>query len=75
MLARELGAEKSVEVGNELLLQDDPVETTLTVIWLAWDCPLMHAPTNPVQPESKFWSVPSVQNKYVPDETSLMVAM
>jgi len=75
MLPRELGAEKSAELGKELMLQDDPADTTLTVIWLACDSPLMHAPTYPEQPEAKFASVPSVQNKYVPDEASLMVAM
>jgi len=75
MLPRELGAEKSAELGKELMLQDDPADTTLTVIWLACDSPSMHAPTNPEQADFKFASVLSVQNKYVPDEASLMVAM
>jgi hypothetical protein len=75
MVPRELGAEKSAELGKELILQGDPADTTLTVIWLACDSPLMHARTYPEQSESKFTSVLSVQNKYVPEEASLTVAM
>jgi len=75
MAPRELGAEKSAELGKDSMLQGDPADTTLTVIWLACDSPLMHAPTYPEQPESKFASVLSVQNKYVPEEASLTVAM
>jgi len=77
---RELGAEKSGELGKELLLHGDPADTTLTVIWLALCSPAMHAPTVPASPtpsqsESKLKSVPSVQNEYVPDEASFTEAM